>query len=262
MIASADSNVFCALNNQPEQIGGRLRGWDPDYTIRWSVSASPGGFSIGDLEGVIADCFADVNQVVQVKNEKVSRGENVQIMTRGIDGAFGVLAEAELAGVNSDGNDFRRLWFDSGERFSLSPQVPPGRVDLYAVALHELLHILGISHAPQGSNNLMAPAIRSINARDFGPWDIDELLKRYNKPGSGGGDMNDSGRAGGCDLAKLVDVALEIGREYYPEQFRAGARCNNLSTFLEIAELVRKVGCDDSVNVLRRRLEAAERANG
>lgn len=98
---------------------------------------------------------------------------DVLIRTRPIDGSWGVLALSEYP--DPDNPVQRKQDFDSEEPFQ-APAVNRWHIDLNAVALHEVGHVLGIPHLPAG--HVMSAAYDATKT-ELTPEDIAELLARY-----------------------------------------------------------------------------------
>ncbi|QEL18522.1 matrixin family metalloprotease [Limnoglobus roseus] len=85
-----------------------------------------------------------------------------------IDGSGKTLAWSELP----NGADTRlKQLYDSGEQWAVGPGVPANKIDIVAVACHEIGHALGLGHDNAGGAALMdpfySPKVTKPQARDI-----------------------------------------------------------------------------------------------
>ena len=97
---------------------------------------------------------------------------DIPLRFRQIDGAGQTLAETQ-AFFTGDRMVLAEINVDVGE-----PTLQTDG-DFFTAIWHELLHALGIlDHAPEGSDNLLAPE-QSDPRTELGMWDLAELMMRY-----------------------------------------------------------------------------------
>ena len=155
----------------------RICRW-PDNSVTWCVIQELPGVPLDRLEAAITWGLDQWAKVCDIKPRKVDTARSARILvgSRRIDGPTGILAECELpCGIPQV-----RLWFDVGERWT-SDMTPQERaIVLPDVAWHELGHALGLGHAPQDTQNIMAPVYNWL-VTDPGQWDIREAVVRYGR---------------------------------------------------------------------------------
>ena len=148
----------------------------PDGNVPWAI--------VGDLPHITEQEMADAitwglsmwAAVCNIKPVQITTARSARVLvgSRAIDHPGGILAETELP----CGTSQVHLWFDTSEAWLTGFSAAERGILLAIVAWHELGHALGLGHAPDGSNNIMAP-IYNPNTKKAGPWDIAEADKRY-----------------------------------------------------------------------------------
>lgn len=106
--------------------------------------------------------------------------KDITITSGRIDNPGNTLAWSEMP-TSSNHNSPLTQKFDAAEPFVFSSNPPPNRIDLGAVACHEIGHAIGIPHAPANTRNLMAP-IYSPVIRTPQVGDIEAAKSRYGIP--------------------------------------------------------------------------------
>lgn len=158
-----------------------LQAWprkDLSYTI-----TNPGGFpglSADQAKAAFAWAAGQIEAACDVRLRWTpdAAAALIVIDCQRIDQPGGVLAYSELA----DGTARRKgQRYDSSEAwvYVQGPQVPRSRIDLGRVALHELIHMMGVPHLPSG--NLMQP-LYDMNIWTPQSGDVRELVARYGPP--------------------------------------------------------------------------------
>ncbi len=174
---------FCQLPELFSLDAAALNKWGKKE-IRWTIhnQASLPGFGLDDLVDVFKWAFSQWSAVANLKFIVIGSASpaDITITTGRIDNAGNTLAWSELPGPNAINQQLTQK-FDSSEPFVFSSNPPPSKIDLGAVAVHEIGHALGISHAPSNSRALMAP-IYSPAIRTPQSWDIQQIQQRYGSP--------------------------------------------------------------------------------
>lgn len=176
---SLSSVRFCQLPELFSLDAAALNKWGKK-TITWRLFGTNGlpGFTSDDLADVFKWSFSQWAAVADlVFIQTVNAAADITITTGRIDNAGNTLAWSELPGPNAINQKLTQK-FDSSEPFVFSSNPPPSKIDLGAVAVHEIGHALGISHAPSNSRALMAP-IYSPSIRTPQSWDIQQIQQRY-----------------------------------------------------------------------------------
>lgn len=151
-----------------------------NITWRLSRSFALPGFSQETISTVFEWAFSDWAQNAALKFSQIpfEAEPDILINSGRIDSAGNTLAWSELP---SGGNQQLNQKYDNAEAFVFSGNPQAGRIDLGAVAKHEIGHALGLSHAPNNIiallNSIYNPRIRSLQ-----PWDIAEIQRRYGPP--------------------------------------------------------------------------------
>lgn len=157
---------FCRVPEQAlAEAANNLCRW-PSNDVPWTLTALLPGYTEVEMVELLQPYFArwDRVKVGYVQSASVAR---VLVGCRAIDGKNGVLADCFLPCGNVRSV---KLQFDVGE--SWTPEL------LGQVAWHEFAHGIGISHAPAGSSNIMAPYL-NMGIKELGEWDRIEQAKRY-----------------------------------------------------------------------------------
>lgn len=150
----AREHHFCGVSEAQAFRAGPWR--KREITWRWAGDLP--GLSLADCRGAAAEAFASWQAVCGLTFREVQGAAADITMTTGpIDGPGQVLAWSHL----SDGQDRPLLQkYDDGERFVIAVRPPRDRIDLVAVACHEVGHAIGFEHAARDSGDLMAPTYK------------------------------------------------------------------------------------------------------
>lgn len=178
--------VFCGVSEEQFAINGRTYQWPPGAHLTWSLGFSRlGPLSDLDLKQAYTEAFAEIAGCCHVTHEYVSnaRVANIIVNVQRLDGPSGVLADMQIPVGNVLPSTQLQGRIDDSEAWGLFENPPPGKIDFYRVALHELLHAHGLGHKPVDVREpaLIAPMYdRSI--RNLQPADKAELVRRYGQP--------------------------------------------------------------------------------
>lgn len=144
--------------------------WYIRYIVDPSVDQLIGGVPAANL---VAEAYQEWTAVTEyLIVQEVNSNPNVTIVMEHIDGDYGILGKAPLAGPGNF-NDLT-ITMDSGEQWT---------PELFKVAVcHEIGHILGLGHATV-SNQLMSPIIES-SITGLKTNDIERIQAIYTKAGS------------------------------------------------------------------------------
>ena len=169
---------FCQLPELFSLDAAALNKWGKSI-ITWKLSsnATLPGFQLVDLVDVFKWAFSQWAVHTQLVFNSTALQADITITTGNIDSPGNTLAWSELPGPNAIHQKLTQK-FDSSEPFVFSSNPPPNRIDLGAVACHEIGHALGLSHAPVSSRALLAP-IYNPPVRLPQSWDITEIQRRY-----------------------------------------------------------------------------------
>lgn len=151
----------------------------PDGNIPWAIVAALPSVPEAEYDACFASVYAHIAKHCGITPTQATQARNARILSgvRRIDGSGGVLAESELpCGRVKTCNQ----WYDLGDNWSL--QKRQGTIWLWMVALHEILHALGLPHCENRGivavmNPTYNPALDGLQ-----PWDIQELQRRYGPP--------------------------------------------------------------------------------
>lgn len=151
----------------------------PDKDVTWTLVALIPGVSEEAMHEAVSWGFSQWEKVCGIKARYIETARTARVLvgSRRIDGSGRILAECELP----CGMDQVRLWFDVGEQWLTDMSSRERGIILHDVAWHELGHALGLGHAPQGSNNVMAPVYNPA-VDNAGSWDRAESTMRYGPP--------------------------------------------------------------------------------
>ena len=160
----------------PDHLGvGQVCKW-PDGKVGVSLHGRLPAISDDEFLGCIRWACTQVNAVCGAFLFVAEVPGRVRVFVKRLDGPNGVLAQSELP---CGPVTVCRQDYDDSERWSSAgPPWAPGMVPLRLTFLHELLHALGVSHAPAGMTAVMAPILNTA-LTTLQPWDKEQLVLRY-----------------------------------------------------------------------------------
>lgn len=173
---------FCKTRIPAQAARGQCQ-WPRGMVVRWTVQDPTPPFSKTQMKEILTLAWSGWEAVCGIRAQWVSQAAraNVVVTHRRIDGAGGVLAEAQLPCGNAGDSTQLGVWNDTGDDWVVSKNMDGRMIDLLRVDMHEFGHSLGLGHAPERSRNLMAPSISSIRSPQNG-WDIPQSQARYGPP--------------------------------------------------------------------------------
>lgn len=155
---------------------GNLKWGDPTLgessgTITWSADyldglKIAGGFSETQVDAALVAAFDAWESIAQIDFERVDSGGDVTVVNGDIGGAAGTAYFKSYSTPTINVLYEGKITFS--ENLTWSPYGGGGGVDFYAVAAHEVGHILGLGHVDDRSE-IMNPV---IYADDLGDGDI------------------------------------------------------------------------------------------
>ncbi len=176
--------LFCGVTSEAYAINGRTYQWGKGAHLTWSLGFSRlGSLGEDELKEAYRQCFAEISAACNITHEYVSNHRTANILTnvQRLDGRGGTLADMQIP-VGNVSTDRTQLLgrMDDSEQWGLWDNPPSGGIDLYRVALHELLHAHGLGHKPASIREpaLIAP-MYDRNIRHLQAADIKELVRRY-----------------------------------------------------------------------------------
>lgn len=174
--------------------------WSADYVASLDYGAS---WDAGDFDAALLAAFDAWESVADIDFQMVASGGDVTIVSAPLSGAAGT------AFFTYDGNSGLSEIFEGEITFNSNLTWSPygaGGVDFYAVALHEIGHILGLGHVDDVSE-IMNPV---IYADDLGDGDIAGVQYLY---GTGGAEPveTDPGTPSGNEAAPDTVAADDGG---------------------------------------------------
>lgn len=157
---------FCKVPEQAlAEAATNLCRW-PDGNVPWTLQALLPGLTEDEMVALLQPYFSRWRRVKVWYVERAAEAR-VLVGARHIDGVNGVLADCYLPCGNVKSV---KLQFDLGDNWT--PE------KLGQTAWHEFGHGIGISHAPAGSRNIMAPSL-NMAISECGEWDLLEEKRRY-----------------------------------------------------------------------------------
>ena len=145
----------------------------PSGTITWSVNYGEAlnfapGYSQGDFDAALIAAFDAWEDVASIDFQMVPYGEPADVVV----GSASLGGAAGIAEYTFDGNPGLSEIYSGTITFNSdltwSPYGEPGGINYYAVALHEIGHIIGLGHV-NDTSEIMNPI---IYANDLGSGDI------------------------------------------------------------------------------------------
>jgi hypothetical protein len=175
-------HLFCGVAEQQFAIDGVTYQWPRGSHLTWGLAFN----RLGELsEADLVDCFAaalkEISDCCDITHEFVRNWQSANLFVQldHLDGPSGVLADCQIP-VNAKVDRTQlRMRLDSKEAWGLFANPPAGKIDLYRVVLHELLHGHGLGHKPANVNvpALIAP-LYDTRIRHLQAADKAELVRR------------------------------------------------------------------------------------
>lgn len=198
---------FCGCTEkQLDAAAARTSMWVNKRNLKWYIGDRIPGLALEVLTAAYAQAFAAWQAVcgLTFAQTMLQAEADFVILTRGIDGNGGTLAEHQLP----PGNDQQlRGWFDVGDSWTTYSPPERGKIDLVAVATHEFGHGIGLSHTNKPGNLLNPyydPSVRTPQE-----WDIAEAVRRYGPPVAAPTPPNPLPPTGGALPAEL-QIMVEV----------------------------------------------------
>jgi hypothetical protein len=160
------SEHFCQISQaQLALAAGGLCRW-PDNDLPWTLAETFHGLSSRKLVDILQPAFSKWDRM-RVRFVDSSSQARLIVTTRKIDGPGRVLAECQLP---CGATNRVTMWFDFLDNWD--------EETIFQVGWHECGHAIGLSHAGEGSKNIMAPFLdKSIS--QLGVWDRQQQAIRY-----------------------------------------------------------------------------------
>ncbi|MDJ0638101.1 MAG: matrixin family metalloprotease [Paracoccaceae bacterium] len=185
----------------------------PSGTITWSEDiggdlALAGGTSDGDILDALNAAFDRWESVAAVDFQQVSSGADVLITTASLNEGREI-GDPFVAGQAFYGPVFSGLNSLSSGRVEFADELlwsedGVGGTNFYAVALHEIGHILGLGHPmPEDRSEIMNA---TIYATDLGDGDIRGIQEIYGTDGASAAPLSGGGGGGGGALGLLLGL--------------------------------------------------------
>jgi|GEM_PF-2937867 len=152
--------------------------WSQDYVDALTITS---GYDAGDINTALLDAFDTWETVAAVDFQMVSSGASLTIGASSLDSGV-----AGVASYSFDSNPGLSEIYSANIAFSSDLTWSPygdGGVDFYAIALHEIGHVLGLGHV-NDTSEIMNPV---VYADDLGAGDIAGVQYLY---GTDGGDVD------------------------------------------------------------------------
>lgn len=137
--------------------------WAADYTDGLTMAA---GFDSADFDTALSDAFNAWEVVASVDFEMVSWGSepDITLATGALSGGAAGTAQITFGG-NAGLSEIFSGAITFADNLTWSPYGGSGGVDFYAVALHEIGHVIGLEHVDDRSE-IMNPVIFADNLGD------------------------------------------------------------------------------------------------
>jgi hypothetical protein len=166
----------------PDHVGaGRVCQW-PDTHLPYTILDLPPGVTEVELRAALQWAFSDSDGWsgvcgIEPVYEESARKARLLITTASMDGPSGVLADCMLPCGNIS-QALMRL--DRSEAWTTNLIPSQRQIVLAKVLRHEAGHGLGLGHAPDGSQNWMAPMYSSADFQ-AGAWEVSAMVRRYGR---------------------------------------------------------------------------------
>jgi len=163
----------------PDHIGaGRICQW-PDPALPWTITDLVPGISEAEMVKAMEWAAAQWATVCGLEPVYVDRARDARLIitAQRLDGPSGTLADCMLP---CGGISQAVMRLDLSEAWTASMSEGQRRVVLPMVLWHEMGHGIGLSHAPQGSMNVMAP-VYNPRVSGAGSYDVEEAIRRYGR---------------------------------------------------------------------------------
>jgi len=168
---------FCSVPDRLQMGNVRCRwdGTERPLKITYQVRGDFPGLSRTQIQQAFALAWLWWSEVCGIIASPDDQPQ-VTIAAGRIDGPSGTLAWSELpCGIDK----VLQQKYDTGEPWVVAENPAPGKIDLARVACHEIGHVIGLEHGPDG--NLLAPYY-DPKIRRPQEWDIREAQIRYGQP--------------------------------------------------------------------------------
>jgi hypothetical protein len=213
--ADAGGVLFCGVTAQQFAINGVTYKWPVNRGLTWGMGASQlGRLASADIQQVYRDCFAEIMAACDFEISYNPNGKTANfVMTAArLDGAGGVLADHQIPMNNRQQQLVGR--YDVSEQWVIAQNPPRGTIDFHRVALHELLHGMGLGHGPvDRSNPALIEPTYSQAIRHLQPRDKAELVRRYGPPKKDAPPATPAGNAGQVVIEELT-IRTPDGKRY------------------------------------------------
>ncbi len=169
---------FCAVKEAVlVRAAATMCQWPRGMELTYTIAEKLEEFSDDEYKDLCEMAFMPWEARSNFSCHYVSTGfANIVLTTRHMDGAFGVLAEAELPCGNIGPQTQLRMWADTSEDW-VQAENPSGRmIDALRVFIHEAGHLLGMPHVTDRPA-IMNPSISEI--RTLQPADLEMVIARY-----------------------------------------------------------------------------------
>jgi hypothetical protein len=171
---------YCSTPQAIGRGGVGLCAWPRNHVVTWNVVAPLPGFTVQSLQEIYKASFDLWTAVSGFKHAFTQnpRNANIIVGARDIDRAGGILGEHQLPCGNITATSQIQGWLDSSDSWTTAKNWrQTGRFPVHSVSAHEFGHGIGLSHAPENLQALMAPRLSLITTPQA--WDKQEVVLRY-----------------------------------------------------------------------------------